>query len=201
MMALQQLPADIVAANDLMGDMAGSPGFGGTGGAMLPEAVTAWAKDARAGDRIVYARGHLQGWSKAGRRMRELSDAGLVALTQDHKTKEYIATRKTRRWREAPAGACPTRVARAMRCYDPHVGWLLDLIREWAAAGKVCPPNREIATIMGLYGPVVVSNLLGRLKRMGAIEVELVEPKAGAAIRVITDLASGATTARPEMAA
>lgn len=181
----------IVPANDDPTALIGSPGIGGNGAAMLPDAVIAWARAAAAGERVVYCKGHIQAWAATGRRMRELQEAGLVDLTMNHRAdpKEYIAIRRSKPW---PVGDGKVqRIARPVPSYDPHIGALFDHLRELASEGAPCPSNIDLARAVGLETARQGSYLLTCLVQANKVRNTATRDVPG---RIITIVSTGRQT-------
>jgi len=161
----------------------------GNGACMLAEAVEAWVRLAPAGAELVYAHGYLPQWAKAPARLRHLATLGLVALTQDHKAKDYIAQRTAAPW---PAVLPqPHRIARIVQHMDPHAAELFDMLDAWAEKGVPCRGNVEIAEALGLSSAKQVSYLFRILVKEGLI---LNRPARYPTQRVITIVRTGKST-------
>ena len=122
------------------------------------ERIDAWMEIAKPGDRFVYAtRLCLPVHSAGAKRMRDLSDGGLVMLTRPRSQVEptlfhYMATRTrkacalTRPERprlDAPSSPVPSGEVDAVNA-------LLPVLERFAAARRPCPTNKALAERAGL---------------------------------------------------
>lgn len=175
--------------------------------------MAAWLEEAAPGDEIVYATGPALGRdAPAGALARAWADEGEVILLQRRvthgkvRTLEYVARR-----REPPVqpragrrvmGAESVRALRIKRALpllrttedlDGTVeGRVLALLERAAAAGIVCPSNREIAVKLALNSRDAVQYAINKLMRADLIRVTHSCRIHG---RQVTITATGASTA------
>lgn len=164
----------------------------GASGAVVPATTAvAWVQRARKGDVLRYATGHLPSWSATPKRLYELCQQGLVALTVDRNTspKEYLAERTDLAW----PGATPPvrRIARAIPPSADDMARLLKVLQAEARGEQPCSTNQALAIKAGLSDANRASYLMKKLVRAGAILNEAVNWWPG---RQVTDLSTGART-------
>lgn len=125
--------------------------------------IIEWVRNAKAGDKAVYARGEALNREVATVAFR-LSEQGLIDLAQrrdlsgrqyimQRRSKPYDSTRRTRR--SFPRGSAETVILRA--------------IEEAIRYGRPCPTNAEFAAEAGLAGAISASYRLRKLVAQGKI--------------------------------
>lgn len=164
--------------------------------------VDAWMEHAKAGDVFVYVTGSCLPIRGGGaKRMRELSDRGLVALTQkrvepglsmfnyraQRTTTATALTKPDRPKLTAPSIAQPMAL---VDCEVDVVDTLLPVLERFARSGRPCPTDKQLAARARLNADQVKVGL----EALAALHVIHIQGCAAPTIRRITILATGHKT-------
>jgi len=160
--------------------------------------VDAWMEHAKAGDVFVYVTGTCLPMRGGGaKRMRELSDRGLVALTQK-RVEPGVSMFNYRAERTSTATAMtkperPKLSAPSATLADGEVDavdMLLPVLERFARSGRPCPTDKQLAARLSLSPDQVKVGL----EALAALHVIHIQGCAAPTIRRITILATGQKT-------
>lgn len=163
--------------------------------AAAAHSLTSWAMNA-APDRVcVYARITRLSRGGVGERARQLAAQGLVRLMPQRVVRDqpglfdYRVQRTALRW--SAARAVPDE-----RGLSPDARMLFDLMAQIADEGERCPPDRDLAALLGFKRAEQAGRLMSELRRRSMIAIEHLG-EAGAPLRVVTISETGAQTMVP----
>lgn len=154
--------------------------------------VNRWLAASQPGERLIYARGPVLLRGDTTKRLRDLADAGEVALFQprskDQPGFDYLAVRQLvrRRRKVRSAAVAPDLVMLAV----------LDLLRSAAKRGARCPTDAEMAVRLGLREPQIHWRVR-KLVVIGAIATRIVSTPSTPKYRIVTIVSSGRETKGP----
>jgi hypothetical protein len=157
-------------------------------------AIESWAKAAKPGDLFIYARatGMPRG-SAGGATARMLEAQGHLRLHLRSLGGGYYEYRAYRRAASRPAVSRP--VSRIEPRLDGDMARLMRVLRFCARQGMPCPTNQQLAKRVGCADRERVKYALRRLRDLGKISWEVVDPATKA--RVVTICDTGIRTAAP----
>jgi len=157
------------------------------------DALTSWAMNAAPGRVCVYARVSRLARGGVGERARQLQLAGLVTLLPQRRA---IAGMFDYRARRTVAPFCGGTALPDDSTLKGEEALLHDMIVRLADDGAPCPPNRDLAAMLGVRHEERVSRMLGRLQQRKLIAIRFVAGPA-APIRVVDVVATGRSTQEP----
>jgi hypothetical protein len=157
-------------------------------------AIDAWVRRAKSGDRFTYCEAPEPMRFDAWLRAPELEQQGLVHLRQERREgggyRWFVV--RTAKAMQAPQSAAEKALA------DEATARIHADVCQAASQGRFCPSDAELARRAGLFSRDQAQWRVRRLVDAGVIKSELIY-RAGVPTRVVTILATGKSTARPDL--
>ncbi len=154
-----------------------------------PAEMRAWAKGAKAGERMIYLTAPAMVQCGASRTAAAMFREGLVDLTSeargDCSGRSWMLVRLTKTGRPARSSVG-----------DPATAKIYATLRRRAAAGKACPSLAELARIAGLATRYQAAWRLEKLEAAGRIRSEVIMAARGP-VRIVEICSNGERTASP----